>query len=56
MKEEYVHYPAIHFTATMHEWKPLLANDSYKDIIVDSLQTLVSKKRNELGRTVVKQI
>ena len=53
MKEQYVHYPAIYFTATMHEWKPLLANDSYKDIIVDSLQTLVSKKRIELNAFVI---
>jgi putative transposase len=53
MKEEYVHYPAMYFTATIHEWKPLLANDSYKDIIIDSLQTLVSKKRKELNAFVI---
>lgn len=52
MKEEYVHYPAMYFTATIHEWKPLLINDSYKDIIIDSLQTLVSKKRIELNAFV----
>ncbi|MDQ6842791.1 MAG: hypothetical protein M3Z92_00360 [Bacteroidota bacterium] len=44
MKDEYIHHPANYFTATIHEWKPLPANDSYKDIIIDSLQTLVSKK------------
>ena len=44
MKEEYVYYPAMYFTATIHEWKPLPADDSYKDIIINSLQTLVSKK------------
>ena len=53
MKEEYVHYPAIYFTATIQEWKPLLANDSYKDIIIDSLQTLVSKKRIQLNAFVI---
>jgi hypothetical protein len=30
MKDEYLHYPADHFTATINEWKPLLANDHYK--------------------------
>ena len=53
MEEEYVQYPAIYFTATIHEWKPLPANDSYKDIIIDSLQTLVTKKRIELNAFVI---
>ncbi len=53
MKEEYVHFPAMYFTATIYEWKPLLVNDSYKDIIMDSLQTLVSKKRIELNAFVI---
>jgi len=33
------------FTATILEWKKLLIKDKYKDIIVDSLRFLVSKKR-----------
>ncbi len=27
MKEEYLHYPANYFTATINEWKPVLTND-----------------------------
>ncbi len=53
MKEEYLHYPANYFTATIQEWKPLLANDNYKNIIIDSLQHLVSKKRIELNAFVI---
>ncbi len=53
MKEEYLHYPANYFTATIHEWKPLLANDNYKNIIIGSLQHLVSKKRIELIAFVI---
>ena len=41
-------FPSMYFIATIHEWKLLLTNNSYKDIIIDSLQTLVSKKRIEL--------
>ena len=44
MKEEYLHYPANYFTATIYEWKSLLANDNYKGIIVESLQYLVNEK------------
>ena len=38
------HYPQF-FTATILEWKPLLENDTYKQIIVDSLQFMVKEKR-----------
>jgi REP element-mobilizing transposase RayT len=38
------HHPQF-FTATNLEWKPLLANDTYKKIIVDSLRFLVNEKR-----------
>ncbi len=53
MKEEYLHYPANYFTATINEWKPVLANDNYKDIIIDSLQNLVTKNRIELNAFVI---
>ncbi len=53
MKEEYLLYPANYFTATINEWKPLLANDNYKDIIIGSLQNLVSKNRIELNAFVI---
>ena len=38
------YYPQF-FTATILEWKHLLENDKYKDIIVDSLRFLVEEKR-----------
>jgi hypothetical protein len=47
MKEEYLHYPANYFTATISEWKPVFANDNYKDIIIGGLKNLVSKIRIE---------
>ena len=53
MKEEYLLYPADYFTATIYEWKPVLANDNYKDIIIGSLQFLVNKKRIELNGFVI---
>jgi putative transposase len=36
---------ATFFTATILEWKQLLKQDKYKDIIVDSLAYLVNSKR-----------
>ncbi len=53
MKEEYLHYAANYFTATINEWKPVLANDNYKDIIIGCLQNLVSKNRIELNAFVI---
>ncbi len=41
------------FTATILEWKPLLKEDIYKDIIMDSLKFLVSKKRILLRAFVI---
>ncbi|MDB5286162.1 MAG: hypothetical protein JWR05_1111 [Mucilaginibacter sp.] len=32
------------FTATILEWKPLLKEDAYKDIIIKSLQFLTNEK------------
>ncbi len=40
MVEEYPQF----FTATILEWKKLLAKDKYKDIIIDSLMFLVLSK------------
>lgn len=53
MKEEYLIHPSQFFTATIYEWLPLLANDIHKDIIIDSLQFLVSDKRIELNAFVI---
>ena len=36
------HHPQF-FTATILEWKPLLKDDSYKDIVIKSLQFLKSE-------------
>ena len=44
---------AKYFTSTIYEWKPVLANDMYKDIIIESLQFLVDKKRIELNAFVI---
>ncbi len=35
----------LFFTATIVDWKPILSNDKYKRIIVDSLKFLVENKR-----------
>ena len=36
------------FTATIYEWQPVLQADQYKNIVIQSLQFLVTKKRIEL--------
>ncbi len=51
--EEYLYYPANYFTATINKWDPLLADDSYKDIIIGSLQFLSNKKRIESNAFVI---
>ena len=38
------YYPD-YFTATILEWKPLLKQDKYKDLIISSLEFLVKEKR-----------
>jgi len=35
----------LFFTATIVDWKPILSNDKYKRIIVDSLKFMVENKR-----------
>lgn len=42
---EFSQYHAQFFTATILEWKHLLQEDKYKDIIVESLRFLVKEKR-----------
>jgi len=53
MKPEYTVHAAQYFTATIYEWQPVLAEDRYKNIIVDSLQFLVNDKRLELNAFVI---
>ena len=45
MKEEFPIHSAQFFTAIIYEFKPALAEDIYKDIIINSLQFLVREKR-----------
>jgi putative transposase len=47
-----VHWPQF-YTATCNEWLPLLDNEKYKNIIVDSLRFLVRDKRLELNAFVI---
>lgn len=46
------HHPQF-FTATVLEWKPLLANDHYKKIILESLRFLVNEKRVVVNSFVI---
>lgn len=41
------------FTATILEWKPLLANDLFKDIIVDSMRYMTDNKRAMIHAFVI---
>ena len=53
MKTDYFFHAAQFFTATIYEWQPDLADDEYKNIIIESLQFLVTKKRIELNAFVI---
>jgi REP element-mobilizing transposase RayT len=53
MKTEYSFHATQFFTATIYEWQPVLADDQYKDIIIESLQFLVAEKRIELNAFVI---
>ena len=46
------HWPQF-YTATILQWKPLLQQDKYKDIIVNSLQYMVTNKRITLFAFVI---
>ncbi len=53
MKTQYaIHWPQF-YTATIYQWLPLLADDKYKNIIIDSLQFLVNNKRITLNAFVI---
>ena len=53
MKTNYpIHWPQF-YTATIQGWMQLLSADSYKDIIIDSLKTMVTEKRIELNAFVI---
>jgi putative transposase len=41
-------YEMSFFTATILEWKPLLANDRYKNIIINSMRYMVSNNKVQL--------
>ena len=43
MKQQYAHEWPQFFTATIQEWKHLLKEDKYKNIIVDALNFLVTE-------------
>ncbi len=47
-----VHWPKF-YTATIYQWIPLLEDDRYKTIIINSLQFLVNNKRIVLNAFVV---
>ena len=47
-------YPTIwphFFTATILNWKHLLKDDEYKDMVIECLKFLVDEKRMELNAT-----
>ena len=46
-------HEATFFTATILEWKFLLANDNYKDIIIESLRYLVEKEKVQVYAFVI---
>ena len=53
MNENYPIYHPQFFTATILEWKHLLQEDKYKDIIISSLKFLVAGKRIRLFAFVI---
>ncbi len=53
MKTEYSFHATQFFTATIYEWQPVLVDEQYKNIIIESLQFLVAEKRIELNAFVI---
>ena len=53
MNPEFTIHATQYFSATIHEWQPVLKDDRHKDIIIDSLQYLVRDKRIELNAFVI---
>jgi len=53
MNQSYPEYWPQYFTATIYEWKHVLADDDCKDIITDSLRFMVTNKWIELNAFVI---
>jgi REP element-mobilizing transposase RayT len=53
MKTEYSFHATQFFTATIYEWQPVLADDKFKEIVIESLRFLVAEKRIELNAFVI---
>ena len=53
MKQSYPEYWPQYFTATIQEWKHLLADDAHKNIVIGSLKFLVINKRIVLNAFVL---
>ena len=53
MNQSYPEYWPQYFTATIYEWRHLLADNSRKNIIIESLRFLVSNKRISLNAFVI---
>ncbi len=53
MNHTYPEYWPQYFTATIYEWKHLLADNQPKDIIINSLKYLVTDKRIVLNAFVI---
>ena len=53
MKQQYAHEWPQFFTATIQEWKHLLKEDKYKNIIVDSLKFLVTERHVTINGFVI---
>ena len=41
------------FTSTILDWKPLLQNDNYKDVIIDALRFAIKERRINLIAFVI---
>jgi len=53
MNQNFPVHSSQFFTATIYQWNHLLSEDRYKEIIIDSLQFLVTDKRIELNAFVI---
>lgn len=53
MNQSYPEYWPQYFTATIYEWKHVLAHDECKDIVIDSLRFLVTSKWIVLNAFVI---
>ena len=53
MKQQYAQEWPQFFTATIQEWKHLLKEDKYKNVIVDSLKFLVTKDHVTINGFVI---